>query len=345
MGNIGDMALGAGLGMLTDEWARKRQLEYNKKMLGMNVGASKELGRFNQDLAYEMWEKTNYGAQRRELQNAGLNVGLMYKGAGQGGTTSGGSAPSAGGGGMGLINSAPQTAMMKAQIENIKADTEVKKVDAAKRGGVDTDEAKQRIAESGARMGEIAARVKNAETQNDIMSWEKQIKEIEANYEKQSAEADIAQTKAATDKLAADTKNALLENQIDSATAKDVIKQAGIQSVTMVLQNDLLRQKIIGEAANTTETYRKIEKIAAEIVRMEAQTKQGQQGLEQEAQRIILDKIRTEFNAGEEANWIRWINTGANAAGEIMGMITKRGMLKNQTRDAATREWNAHKND
>ena len=89
------------------------------------------------DAAYEMWEKTNYSAQKEQMKKAGLNPALMYGMSGGGGVTTGPSNATAEGQagntniGMG-IQAVAQLELLKAQKENIEADTEAKKVGAQK---------------------------------------------------------------------------------------------------------------------------------------------------------------------------------------------------------------------
>lgn len=311
----------------------KRQIKQAKKLMALETQNNKELAQFNQGLAMDMWNKTNYGAQRKHLEDAGLNVGLMYGSAGQGGSTAGagradgvsaGQAPAGGGeyiAGMGL---ALQSAMQQAQIENIKANTEKTKVDTAKTAGVDTTEAETRIAK-------MAQDTANAALQASLMEYDKQLKQIEVEVQqatkeerKESPEVTNNQIKQATLKMIEETKKAEAEGKIAQGTADTVIQQTKTAAVEQSLRMELTRHQIITQAATTVETYRKIEKIAAEITRMEAQTEQGQTGLNQEQQKIALDVIRTEFNAGDEANWLRWINS----IGGILGDIGKTAIRK-----------------
>ena len=79
----------------------------------------------------ELWNATNYPAQVKQMQDAGLNTALMYKGGGQSGTTAANTvsrqAPTAASGGGMEIQQMMQmmlnNKMTEAQIENIKADT------------------------------------------------------------------------------------------------------------------------------------------------------------------------------------------------------------------------------
>lgn len=122
---IGVNAANAGGNLIFGEIQQRRQLEGQKKALAQQNAA-----------AYDMWLKTNYSAQRHQLEKAGLNPGLLYgMGGGGGGQTGSSSAmPSAQNVGQMDIASAAQLALLKAQKENIEADTANKKADAGKKG-------------------------------------------------------------------------------------------------------------------------------------------------------------------------------------------------------------------
>ena len=79
---------GYGLDIATTDWRYRKQREQQQKLTADQLAASKDMAKFQYDLAYDMWNKTNYSAQRAELEKAGLNPALMYaKGAGAGGQT------------------------------------------------------------------------------------------------------------------------------------------------------------------------------------------------------------------------------------------------------------------
>ena len=73
-------AVGQGLGMMNQ---------------GQQVKDQKGLMEHGANLAYRNWLRTNYSAQREQLEKAGMNVGLMYSQGGQGGQLNGGSSGSA----------------------------------------------------------------------------------------------------------------------------------------------------------------------------------------------------------------------------------------------------------
>ncbi len=119
-------ALGGMFGMMSENRANKRdsanaQKQYeNQRMLNQQ----------GHDLQMDMWNKTNYKAQLEHMKGAGLNPGLMYGMGGGGGTTTG----SQGGGSASKANvqkqmaieglmAGAQTELLKAQVENVEADT------------------------------------------------------------------------------------------------------------------------------------------------------------------------------------------------------------------------------
>jgi hypothetical protein len=90
----------------------------------------------NQQIQQQNWDYTNYENQVKHMENAGLNVGLMYGGSGGGGATMGG-----GSGGSAQGGSAPQTMLgnigsqsigMMLQAKNTQADIDLKEAQANK---------------------------------------------------------------------------------------------------------------------------------------------------------------------------------------------------------------------
>lgn len=215
-----------GMGLLGNQLNNKNQLEQQQKLIEQQTAAQKQLGLFNQGLAYDMWLKTNYTAQAEQMRKAGLNIGLMYKGAGEGGTTAGGQASNSvtggqanpNGIGMGL-QMALNTMMQKAQIKNIEADTQLKETEAGKKVGPETDAIRAGI-------DNMKQATSNAEIQNSILKYEAELKAIEANKANMTQEEYIKQAALATDKLRGEVKSAGAKGNVDEATQNNLIQLA-----------------------------------------------------------------------------------------------------------------------
>lgn len=152
--DIGNLAQGAandviggGLGLLLGGINDQRQLNQNQALLNQQVQAGEQLSSYNFGQQYQLWQETNYPAQVKQLEMAGLNPGLLYgKGGGGGATTgsptgapSGSSAQQNPGEVQQMMGLQLQNSMLQAQIENIKSQTNKNNVEANKEGGVDTD--------------------------------------------------------------------------------------------------------------------------------------------------------------------------------------------------------------
>lgn len=231
MGPIGTAALGIGTGIaegvagqIFGEMNQKRALRGQKKALEQQNAA-----------AMDIWEKTNYKAQMGQLEKAGLNAGLIYGMGGAGGTLGGSSATAEGTAtpiSMGI--DAAQLALMKAQKENIEADTanklagkgktEAETPGAAARSTMDTQEAESRKGwtkvMSETYGSELEARQALAKTTYDLWADGKL---------KEGAEAEIAA------KLKA---NAKTDKEIEAINKG--IEKMGVDIKTGKLNNDIL---------------------------------------------------------------------------------------------------------
>lgn len=137
--------INTGMGLLLEKHNDRRQLRQQEKLQNLQLKGQMQMTDYNMMKQLQMWKDTSYPAQVEQLKKAGLNPGLVYGMGGGGGTTTGtpsgapGGASAPGGGGeimgMGLMN----LKMLQAQIENIQADTEKKKVESTKTAGVDTE--------------------------------------------------------------------------------------------------------------------------------------------------------------------------------------------------------------
>lgn len=173
---FGEIIGGQALGLMLSGYNDNRQRRQQEALTDIQMRAQKDMAKYNQELAMKTWEETNYNAQKEQMEKAGLNIGLMYGGGGAGGgTVNSGGGGSAGSGtadggvartGMGM-QLASQIALLKAQKDNLDANTEKTKAETAESGaktenlGAGTEKTKVDT-----ERGKVALNIEN-ETQND----------------------------------------------------------------------------------------------------------------------------------------------------------------------------------
>lgn len=112
-----------------------RQLKQQTALNNVNAQTSKELADYEQALKLKMWKDTNYTAQLREAQKAGVSKAAVLGGGGAG--VGQGASVNSTGIGSGAANAAQtetaqlQKDMVASQIANINADTKVKEAQAS----------------------------------------------------------------------------------------------------------------------------------------------------------------------------------------------------------------------
>lgn len=143
-------AVGSAVGGIFGNKSRRKEADkaYERQQALMDKAQSQQL---------DMWNKTNYSAQRQQMESAGLNPALMYGMGGGGGTTTGSAgAPSVQQADIQNVDmrvgEVAQLALMNAQRKNIEADTKAKEAqaikteaDANKTVGVDTALAEENV--------------------------------------------------------------------------------------------------------------------------------------------------------------------------------------------------------
>lgn len=136
--------VGEGLGLLTQGIKNKQQLKQAGRLQELEIKGSKELTDYNMSKQLQMWKDTSYGAQVEQMNKAGINPALMYGMGGGGGQTTGNASGSVSGQGAGTAQKSSgsegmgllvgQMGLMKAQKENIEADTANKIADSEGKG-------------------------------------------------------------------------------------------------------------------------------------------------------------------------------------------------------------------
>lgn len=253
----GSGLLGAGLGILMQKANDKRQIKQQQRLQAIQIGGAKEMTDYQAAKELQMWKDTNYAAQMEQLTKAGLNPGLIYGMSGGGGQTTGGggqmptggNAPSGGGEiGMGL-QMGLQTAMMQAQIENIKATTKKTEQEAANigEGGIDTREKEGRIQN-------LQADLTTKGAQQAMMKVETTLKELDVKLKGMTIEDSANLVKWAAGKAQHEMGIAENEEYISDATRDTKVKQISADLLGTYLKNALTKAQTTGTKAQTEKT-------------------------------------------------------------------------------------------
>lgn len=296
--------IGAGMGLLLEGHNDRRQLKQQEKLQALQMAGNKEMTDYGYNKQLQMWKDTNYSAQVEELKKAGLNPALLYGMGGGGGTTigsgtggvSGAAAPSGGREVIDATGMGMQLALLKAQKENIEADTKVKLSTAP---NLDQD-------------------TKNKEVQEKLLNIEQKFKDetYKANVARNHYETNIAMHNAAIQyeaEFRAINTSTLYTQQVE------VDLEKSRQEVANLILSGIKTEQ------DTKLTQQQIEQIKQNIQTQIKQLQQGDRSLDQKDQDILIDKARNELI--EKGIWI---GAASNIAGDLIKIWTggKSGMPK-----------------
>ena len=225
-GQSSNNIIGGVMGAIFGRAENRRQYHQQKRLQALQIQGQKELTDYNMLKQLEMFDKTGYEAQVKQLQKAGLNAGLLYgMGGGAGGSTnvstgnvSGGVAQKGDSSGFMSAGMGMNLALMDAQREVLKSQARLNEVEANKKAGVDTQNVE---ADTGLKLNQA----KESGEKTKVLEAEKRIKEQEArlkedNYYELQAEL-IYNSRIAAENLDAMVRN----NHISRATMEEQKEQ------------------------------------------------------------------------------------------------------------------------
>lgn len=226
MGAIETAGIGLGQGIISDI---ANQIIGGRAIKNQEQ-AQREQTIFNKEQQIDLFNKTGYEAQVKQMDLAGLNPAIMYAKGGAGGSTAlatgnvqSPAMPTNIPKGMEISN---MLAMQEAQIELAKSQTNKNNVEASKLAGADTDKIKSEI-ESMAKGRELTnSQIKEIATRLNVNEAEVRLKEQEIK-ESQSRipvnNATVPKLNAETTNIKKDTEKKEAEtNRIIQITPKDI---------------------------------------------------------------------------------------------------------------------------
>lgn len=321
LGTTAGGIIGGGLGLISGLFGsgnnakQQKELmdkawEYEKEGMGMQYQYGQAAANAAQQRNIEMWNQTNYGAQRQHMEDAGLSVGLMYGGGGQGAVSQGGQATQPSGPTSNPVGMALQYKQIEQQNEAIKSQTILNQAEAAKA----LAEAKKT---SGVDTKKTESEIKWQEIENRIQESREQI-----------ASSNIEEAQANAKKAMEEFKQAMLNTEY-----LDKTQQQRIQTVTeqlSLIQKQGLKEEAVIDLTNAQAT--KIRK-EIDILWYDAITRRTSADALKKQADAAIEKIAKEYELGkghlnleEQKNLREWIYNGIDQITNIVEVV---GKIKN----------------
>ena len=311
-GGIGSIISG-GLGLLGGLFKRnnnglknqqklmQQAWEYEKEGMGLQYNYGQQAADAEYKRNLQMWKDTNFGAQRAEMEDAGLSVGLMYgNGGGQAASTAGGSATQPSGAKTNPVEVALQQESLGLQLKQIEAQNRLANAEATKTmaeankiAGVDTEGQK---------------------LQNEWQEVENRIQLSREAIE----ESNVKQAAANADKAIEDWKMSILE--------REYLDNVQEERVTLLVSEIAKIQKEGSLADSATDlNYYTGKKIQKEIENFyyEMITRRMSAEAAKESAENMLKKIENDYKLGSDQNLREWIYGGVDRINGILETIVK----------------------
>lgn len=317
-GGIGGIITG-GLGLLgglfkknNNELKSQKKLmqqawEYEKEGMGLQYNYGQQAADAEYKRNLQMWKDTNFGAQRAEMEDAGLSVGLMYgNGGGQAASTAGGNTTQPNG---------PKTNPVEVALQQQSLGLQLKQIEAQNR--LANAEATKTIAEANKIAG---VDTEGAKLDNE---WKKVENRIQLSRENIEASNVIA-AEANAQKAVAEWNSAVIQAEIDAET-----KATKTQIIVEQLAN--MRKEGALMVANRELSEKQKEKVEKVINYMfyELYTKRMSAEAAQEIAKATYEKVKNEYELGkghlsneDDKNLREWIYGGIREAQGIIKIIT-----------------------
>lgn len=281
--------------------------EYEKEGMGLQYNYGQQAADAEYKRNLQMWKDTNFGAQKAEMEKAGLSAGLMYgNGGGQAASTAGGDGMQPGSPKMNPVEAALQQQALGLQLKQIEAQNKLASAETAKT-----------LAE--------ANKIEGVETEGAKLDneWKKIENRIQLSRENIEA-SNVTAAEANAQKAVAEWNSAVIQAEIDAET-----KAEKTQIIIEQLSN--MRREGALMMTNRELSEKQKEKVEKEINYMfyELYTKRMSAEAAKELAKATYEKVKNEYELGkehlsleEEKNLRDWIFGGIHEGAEIIKIIT-----------------------
>lgn len=233
---------------------------------------------YNYGKQMAMWKATGPVGYSAELEAAGLNKALMYGGSGAGGQTASVAQGNvtAGGGSAPVKTDQMGLLLMKAQKENIEADTANKLADVPVKGAtVPKLESETKV---------NLANVTNTEAKTKLTEIETRTAGVEARVAEESEEHAIAQVQYNYLKTMEEVNMLVRQNKIQKETQEEVIKNAR-------LQNSEIMANVALKMAQKNNTVQMTEQSKAQVLQWTRDWVQKAEQLRLEGKKVTVAEM------------------------------------------------------
>lgn len=312
--SLAEPVAGALIGQLT----AGQQFNRQKQLMDLQMANQKELNIHGQEMAMDLWNKTNYEAQVKHLKAAGLNPAMLYGKGGGGGTTSNSSGGSASGG---IASQAPlmdlaslnfartkaEVKLLEAQAQNQESQAEANRGYLKDQSLATTKNLKITYDLIGAEIGTENAKKLNIEADTLLKNLDAYIKDKTKENQIEVVNEQLEQLRNVNDKLAIE----IMSNEKDLAKKDELLSQ-------LITQNNL----------NIAMTGIQMEAVRKGMQLSDAQMNKIRNEIAQEWKKIDLQEEGLELTKDGQQITLRGQTLDYNL-GIFQGRVTERGQNLN----------------
>lgn len=301
LGLLGGLFKKNNNGLKNQQRLMQQAWEYEKEGMGLQYNYGQQAADAEYKRNLQMWKETNFGAQRAEMEDAGLSVGLMYgNGGGSAASTAGGTATQP---------SAPKTNPVEVALQQESMGLQLKQIEAQNR--LANAQATKTIAEANKIAG---VDTEGQELQNKWQEIENRIQTSRESIEQSNMKAAAANA----DKAVEDWKMSVLDREY-----LDKIQE---NRVTLLVSEIAKIQKEGSLAESATDlnyqTARKIEKEVDNFYYEMITRRMSAEAAKKSAENM-LKKIENDYKLGSDQNLREWIYGGIDRINGILETIVK----------------------
>lgn len=301
LGLLGGLFKKNNNGLKNQQRLMQQAWEYEKEGMGLqyNYGQQAADAEYRRNL--QMWKDTNFKAQRGEMEDAGLSVGLMYgNGGGSAASTAGGTTTQP---------SAPNTNPVEVALQQQAMGLQLKQIEAQNR--LANAQATKTIVEANKIAG---VDTKGQELQNKWQEIENRIQTSRESIEQSNMKAAAANA----DKAIEDWKMAVLDREYLDKIQEDRVTRF-VSEIAKIQKEGSLAESA------TDVNYQTARKIQKEVENFyyDMITRRMSAEATKESAENMLKKIENDYKLGSDQNLREWIYGGIDRINKVLETIVK----------------------